>query len=189
LFNVLLSNQAHVVGVERALYITLNRAPGAFEAGDSFWMDQQVAAANQFIGQLGPLFSAEARALIAVQGAITAAGIDATITPNDVFRFEAKVAFGGGLPAADIAALQQFGADQPLIDYVRNLTIVQDINAVGCPVSVLLAPPSLITLLNSLGVGPPTDKAECKDDGWQTFTLPKAFKNQGDCIQFVNTGK
>jgi uncharacterized delta-60 repeat protein len=39
------------------------------------------------------------------------------------------------------------------------------------------------------GVGPPTNKEECKDDGWRTFNLPRAFKNQGDCIQFVNTGK
>src|SRR5882672_10201860 len=31
----------------------------------------------------------------------------------------------------------------------------------------------------------PTVKEECKEDGWQSF----AFKNQGDCIQLVNTGK
>jgi hypothetical protein len=34
----------------------------------------------------------------------------------------------------------------------------------------------------------PTNKDECKNNGWQTFTNP-TFKNQGDCIQFVNTGK
>jgi len=39
-----------------------------------------------------------------------------------------------------------------------------------------------------LGVGPPTNKEECKQDGWRTFNVPRAFKNQGDCIQFVNTG-
>jgi hypothetical protein len=38
-------------------------------------------------------------------------------------------------------------------------------------------------------VGPPTDKNQCKKDGWSEFDFPKAFKNQGDCIQFVNTGK
>ena len=31
----------------------------------------------------------------------------------------------------------------------------------------------------------PTVKPECKEDGWQSFD----FKNQGDCIQFVNSGK
>jgi hypothetical protein len=38
-------------------------------------------------------------------------------------------------------------------------------------------------------VGPPTDKDQCKNGGWQTFNFPRTFKNQGDCIQFVNTGK
>jgi hypothetical protein len=35
----------------------------------------------------------------------------------------------------------------------------------------------------------PTTKEQCKNGGWMTFTSPRAFKNQGDCIQFVNTGK
>jgi len=32
----------------------------------------------------------------------------------------------------------------------------------------------------------PTAKDECKEDGWQSFD---SVKNQGDCIQIVNTGK
>ena len=35
----------------------------------------------------------------------------------------------------------------------------------------------------------PTNKDQCKDDGWQRFNFPFSFKTQGDCIQFVNTGK
>ena len=31
----------------------------------------------------------------------------------------------------------------------------------------------------------PATKSECKNEGWQGF----GFKNQGNCIQFVNTGK
>lgn len=38
-------------------------------------------------------------------------------------------------------------------------------------------------------VGPPTNKDQCKNNGWKTFNTPKTFKNQGDCIQYVNTGK
>jgi len=34
-------------------------------------------------------------------------------------------------------------------------------------------------------VGPPTDKEQCKDDGWQQFNNPP-FKNQGDCVSYVN---
>jgi hypothetical protein len=35
----------------------------------------------------------------------------------------------------------------------------------------------------------PTSKGQCKHGGWRNFTVPHPFKNQGDCIQFVNTGK
>jgi hypothetical protein len=40
----------------------------------------------------------------------------------------------------------------------------------------------------SLGIGPPTNKDQCKKDGWKVFTIPRKFKNQGDCVSFVNTG-
>ncbi|MBD0369865.1 MAG: hypothetical protein ICV60_03360 [Pyrinomonadaceae bacterium] len=38
-------------------------------------------------------------------------------------------------------------------------------------------------------IGPPTDANQCKNNGWKTYNTPRAFKNQGDCIQYVNTGK
>ena len=41
-------------------------------------------------------------------------------------------------------------------------------------------------------VHPPTSKAQCKDDGWQTFLDAhgdQAFRNQGDCVSFVETGR
>lgn len=38
-------------------------------------------------------------------------------------------------------------------------------------------------------VGPPADKDACKNGGWATFNVPRTFSNQGDCIQFVNTGR
>jgi hypothetical protein len=34
----------------------------------------------------------------------------------------------------------------------------------------------------------PTDKDQCKQGGWQTFTQP-TFKNQGDCVSFVVSHK
>ncbi len=33
-------------------------------------------------------------------------------------------------------------------------------------------------------VGPPTNKNQCKDNGWKTFNNP-TFKNQGQCISYV----
>lgn len=35
---------------------------------------------------------------------------------------------------------------------------------------------------------PPTNKDDCKKGGWATFDNP-SFRNQGQCIQYVNTGK
>lgn len=36
----------------------------------------------------------------------------------------------------------------------------------------------------------PTDKNQCKKNGWKEYAGPDGpFRNQGDCIQFVNTGK
>jgi hypothetical protein len=37
----------------------------------------------------------------------------------------------------------------------------------------------------------PTNMNQCKNGGWRTFVRANGtrFKNQGDCIQYVNTGK
>jgi hypothetical protein len=32
----------------------------------------------------------------------------------------------------------------------------------------------------------PTNKNQCKQGGWSRFNFPYKFKNQGDCVQFVN---
>jgi len=36
--------------------------------------------------------------------------------------------------------------------------------------------------------GPPRNKEQCKNGGWMRFDAPRRFNNQGNCIQFVNTG-
>jgi hypothetical protein len=38
-------------------------------------------------------------------------------------------------------------------------------------------------------VGPPIDADECKKNGWKDFEVPREFRNQGDCVKFVKTGK
>jgi hypothetical protein len=38
-------------------------------------------------------------------------------------------------------------------------------------------------------IGPPTNRDQCRNGGWQQFNFPRTFRNQGDCIQFVNTGR
>src|SRR6185436_7096464 len=42
-----------------------------------------------------------------------------------------------------------------------------------------------------IGGNVPTNKDQCKDNGWMTRVRANGstFKNQGDCIQYANTGK
>ena len=49
----------------------------------------------------------------------------------------------------------------------------------------------LIDGLSMLSGTPPTNKEQCKNNGWQSLSRNdgSSFKNQGDCVQFVNTGK
>ena len=37
--------------------------------------------------------------------------------------------------------------------------------------------------------GPPTNKDQCKADGWMTFNFPRSFQNQGDCVSSVQSGR
>jgi YVTN family beta-propeller protein len=55
-------------------------------------------------------------------------------------------------------------------------------NTVTATVTVGNTPVVIAMLVRTQG---PTGKDQCKNDGWKTFTNP-AFKNQGDCVSFVN---
>jgi len=48
-----------------------------------------------------------------------------------------------------------------------------------------------VATINFENPTPPASKDECKKNGWQSLTRDdgSAFKNQGDCIQYINTGK
>lgn len=73
------------------------------------------------------------------------------------------------------------------------------VNNSDATVSVISTATNTVTAtipVGPVGIGPthialavrtqgPTGKDQCKQGGWQTFTNPK-FKNQGDCVSFVN---
>ena len=42
---------------------------------------------------------------------------------------------------------------------------------------------------NERRCGPPKKVDHCKNGGWVSFTHPRSFSNQGDCIQYINTGQ
>lgn len=45
---------------------------------------------------------------------------------------------------------------------------------------------SVRCLSDTAVIGPPTNKNQCKNNGWQTFNNP-TFKNQGDCVSYVQS--
>lgn len=46
-----------------------------------------------------------------------------------------------------------------------------------------------ISISTSQVCGAPATVNECKNDGWTTFTYPRAFTSQGDCVQSMMAGK
>jgi YVTN family beta-propeller protein len=75
-------------------------------------------------------------------------------------------------------AITPDGTRAYVTDFVSN-TVVVTIGVGLFPTGVAITP----------GVGPPTNKDQCKKGGWEIFTIPEKFKNQGDCVSFVETGK
>jgi hypothetical protein len=61
----------------------------------------------------------------------------------------------------------------------------------GAPNPANLGNGFLIDRVSLLSSNPPADGNACKKNGWLTHTRTDGtpFKNQGDCIQYVNTGK
>ena len=38
-------------------------------------------------------------------------------------------------------------------------------------------------------VGPPVAATDCNGDAWKTFTVPRLFRNHGECVRYTQTGK
>ncbi|MEK7081038.1 MAG: hypothetical protein AAB902_01465 [Patescibacteria group bacterium] len=79
----------------------------------------------------------------------------------------------------------QYGQSVPAVKVIATVTLTngkvvtaENTNLTGDPTTIYPTnpPPGV--------VGPPTDKDQCKNDGWKTFNNP-AFNNQGDCVSFV----
>ena len=149
--NVLLNNEARIVGVLRAIITSVNRASGAESVGDAFWEQKQVEAINAFLLQLGALLTQEANAREAVVALLTAENFPVvTITPQQVLTFEQNLAFQGWSPTA-LAYLRQIGNDDAFIEAMRPLIFTQDINVVAGRIPAALANQTLISTLRQAG--------------------------------------
>jgi len=85
-------------------------------------------------------------------------------------------------------AITPDGTRAYVTDFVSNTVSVIDTatNTVVVTIGVGLFPTGAAI---TPGVGPLTNKDQCKKGGWEIFTIPEKFKNQGDCVSFVETGK
>ena len=61
----------------------------------------------------------------------------------------------------------------------------------GAPAPATAGKGFLIDNLNTVSSTQPTNANQCKSGGFENFTRPDGspFRNQGDCIQYVNTGR
>jgi uncharacterized repeat protein (TIGR03803 family) len=104
-------------------------------------------------------------------------------TPGTVF----KITLGGTLTTLYRFCSQNAGCPDGRQPWAG---LVQDTNGKFYGTTFYGGTNNLGTIFSlDVGVGPPTNKDQCKDGGWKTFTTPRKFKNQGDCVSFVNTGK
>ena len=108
--NALFNNLAQQLALDRASSTAINRAAGARNAGNAFWVQQQTQAVQQFIAQEAPIYAAQPQLTANLATAMEAAGLQLTFTANDVRNYQAKLA-ANGLPAAMTQVLTQQGVD------------------------------------------------------------------------------
>ena len=84
-----------------------------------------------------------------------------------------------------LSAGQAFEEPIPRVHQVRNTGTVPAVLF-----ATLISSPGQPLAINTGGplCGPPTNKDQCKDNGWMNFNFPRSFANQGDCIRFVEHG-
>lgn len=49
--------------------------------------------------------------------------------------------------------------------------------------------PRTVFVSEPICIGPPATADDCKTDQWQSFTVPRVFRNQGECVSFVQSSK
>jgi YVTN family beta-propeller protein len=146
--NALIPNQAAFFGIGMAAVTSANRAQGAFDAGNSFWEARQTQAATLYLTEMGSLLPQQAQLLAAFHDSLVAAGVSVNFTSSDVLKLEQQIA-SNGLPPQLVQVLTTFGADQATINQIKNLVIVQDINAVAGNFPANLVSPNLTTALQA----------------------------------------
>ncbi len=171
--NTLFDNLSQQMALEKASSTAINRASGARDAGNTFWVQQQTQAAQQFIAQEAPLLDAQPHLLANLATALAAAGAQVTFTANDVRNYQASLA-ANGLPTSVAQELTQLG-----LDSAAQAQILQ---------SILSADPETVA---QLGVGrfPQMLADPTIANGLEGLskTLNQAAPTVGNLIPFIST--
>jgi quercetin dioxygenase-like cupin family protein len=90
---------------------------------------------------------------------------------------------GSTVYTAGQAFIEEPGHIHRAANYWAGTTVLDTLYVVptGSPRSIAVPAP--------ICVGPPASADACMAEGWQTFTVPRVFRNQGDCVSWVATGK
>jgi hypothetical protein len=95
---------------------------------------------------------------------------------------------GGGFYEPYAAVQAAYGSDP-----VTDIFLVTDAGwaVIGGTQTIVFDNTLVNAMLFTYELPVPTNKDQCKDGGWQNLFRAdgSSFKNQGDCIQYVNTGK
>jgi hypothetical protein len=129
-FNALLLNEANIIGYGNALVTTINRAQGASDGGDAYWLSQQLVAATQYKTQLGVYLGIEATLRSNLEQMLLADPTFSTVQLTSSQILEGEAALDTyGLPAGISQELTALGADTPTQNMILELFVAQDINA------------------------------------------------------------
>lgn len=128
-FDALESNMAHQVAYTAAASTSINRANTAADAGDAQDEQLQLQAAGEYaLGAAIYLAPHAALANQAVSDLRAAQFPDLTVTPNQVYSFEAGV-MQYGIPDPILDALRPFDLSSADLNELRQLLGVQDVYA------------------------------------------------------------
>jgi hypothetical protein len=144
--NALISNMQDATSLSQAIYVTLNRAQTASDAGDQAALQQQLNALAGYQSQLNALLGAQPGLLTQVAQILEANGLDITLTASDVANFQAFL-LQNGFPSDWATYLEDIGLSTADLQLALDQLIVQALPSGSLDLASILTAPSLIGAL------------------------------------------
>jgi hypothetical protein len=173
--NAYLENAEEQLGVLRAAATSVDRAAGAFQAGDVFWETRQVIAIRQFMSQLSGLTAAEPALRTEANAALAAQGVDFTLTSGQIAGEQADVRTNG-LPASLTGPLTDLGGTAADLSGAAGQFLATDPAAAaalgGGHQPAAIADPAQLTGLTNLAAATGVSSGTSIRPGFDANTVP-----------------